>query len=474
MKRFLFLLALFSFSVFCINAESIYISPAGNDLADGTLNSPMKSPAVAARKLKAGDTLFFRAGRYLLTEQFVHHPSGYDGAPVVYSGFPSELAILDASAMKLPDVGRRQRPGLYHQGALQLTGVRWLVIRNLTVEHSPLAGIGLWNSSHIDIINVTTNLTFAPGICAWSDCEYIRVLGCTVTGANSHKMNRDTTRYPTRREAPHEAISMCASHFEVAWNHIHHCDKEGIDIKETASHGKVHHNYIHHVARQGLYVDSWFGKLEDIELYENVVHDCVTGFAISAEGGPSVDNIYLHHNLFYNNIGCGIFFSRWGKDNLRTNIVIEYNTVVHCGYGDGTKNFWLTAGGCYLYSRNLHNIHIANNVFSNNWPFQIGLSALLNNRDTLEKKKIHIEKNLIDDRVKGLKYPIFLDWPEDSVYRYNGKDPLQAKITFAAADQGNFTTQKVRPDYGNKLAAGAFPQITEQGFWWKEVFPPIF
>lgn len=474
MKKLLMLLTLQVFSVLYLKAGSIYVSPAGSDMADGTLTNPMKSPALAAAKLKAGDTLFFRAGRYFLTEQFANHPSGCEGTPVVYSGFPGELAILDASAMKLPVVERRQRPGLYHQGAVQFTGVQWLVIRNLTIENSPLAGIGLWNSSHIDILNVTTNLTFAPGICAWPGCEYIRVLGCNVTGANSHKMNRDTTRYPTRREAPHEAISMCASHFEVAWNHIHHCDKEGIDVKETASHGKVHHNYIHHVARQGLYVDSWFGKLEDIELYENVVHDCVTGFAISAEGGPLANNIHVHHNLFYNNIGCGIFFSRWGKDNLRTNIVVEYNTVVHCGHGDGTKNFWLTAGGCYLYSANLYNVRIANNVFSDNWPFQIGLLSLLYNKDTMERKKIYIEKNLIDDRVQGLKYPIYLQWPQDSVYQYDGDEPIKAKIIFEASNKGNFSIAKFRPKVSIMGMPGAFPQIIKHGFWWKESFPPVF
>lgn len=474
MKRFALLFALPAFCIITLRAGSIYVSPAGNDSAEGTLTKPMKTPALAVRKLKAGDTLYFREGRYFLTEQFAWHPSGQEGAPVVYTGFPGEKAVLDASAMQLPVVERRQRPGLYHQGAVQLTGVHWLVIRNLIIEHSPLAGIGLWNSSHIDVLNVTTNLTFAPGICAWPGCEYIRVMGCTITGANSHKMNRDTTRYPTSREAPHEALSMCASHFEVAWNHIHHCDKEGIDVKETASHGKVHHNYIHHLARQGLYVDSWFGKLEDIELYENVVHDCVTGFAVSAEGGPVADNIYFHHNLLYDNIGCGIFFSRWGKDNLRTNIVIKNNTVVHCGYGDGTANFWLRAGGCYLYSEKLYNIHISDNVFCDNWPFQIGVSSLLNKKDTFKSKMIRIESNLIDDRVKGLTYPVYLEWPRDSAYRYDGADALYARITFMASDQGNFTLKKLWPGSNTEVAKGAFPQIIRQGFWWKESFPPEF
>jgi hypothetical protein len=57
-------------------------------------------------------------------------------------------------------------------------------------------------------------------------------------------------------EVPHEAISIC-------------------------------HNDVHDVPRQAYYVDAWFGSLEDVEWYENRVHDCVWGFAVSVEGKDS-------------------------------------------------------------------------------------------------------------------------------------------------------------------------------------------
>jgi hypothetical protein len=52
---------------------------------------------------------------------------------------------------------------------------------------------------------------------------------------------------------PHEAISIGSiQHFEVAYNHVCYCQKEGIDCKGTCSQGQVHHNYVHHIRHQGL------------------------------------------------------------------------------------------------------------------------------------------------------------------------------------------------------------------------------
>ena len=81
---------------------------------------------------------------------------------------------------------------------------------------------------------------------------------------------------PRRGEPPHEALSIGgAVNFEVAYNHVYDSDKEGIDIKETSKRGKVHHNFVHNVDRQGFYVDAWFGEISDIEIFSNVIHDCV-------------------------------------------------------------------------------------------------------------------------------------------------------------------------------------------------------
>src|SRR5688572_28888713 len=108
-------------------------------------------------------------------------------------------------------------------------------------------------------------------------------------------------------EHPHEAISvMGADHFEVAWNHVHHCGKEGIDVKEVARRGVVHHNWVHDVPRQALYCDAWFGLLEDVEWFSNVAHDAMWGLTFSVEGqGSEMRNVRAHHNVLYRTQGSG-------------------------------------------------------------------------------------------------------------------------------------------------------------------------
>ena len=126
----------------------------------------------------------------------------------------------------------------------------------------------------------------------------LRVLGNTVTGANDMALS---FRPFTGSEAPHEAISIAgAQRLRGGLERGRRRNKkEGIDVKETAAHGVVHHNHCHDNDRQGLYVDGWFGVLEDVELRDNVVHDNEVGIAVSSEDGPATRDVRIHHNLVF-------------------------------------------------------------------------------------------------------------------------------------------------------------------------------
>jgi hypothetical protein len=102
--------------------------------------------------------------------------------------------------------------------------------------------------------------------------------------------------------------------FEVVHNLVSDSDKEGIDIKETSAHGRVHPNLVHHLRRQGIYVDAWFGQIDDIEIVDNVVHDCHgSGIALSVENGTLVDGITIRRNLVFGNDGSGLYFFALGR-----------------------------------------------------------------------------------------------------------------------------------------------------------------
>ena len=285
----------------------------------------------------------------------------------------------------------------------QIEGVNYIRVVNLRVTNSHDAGFTIKDSSNIDLINNTTHETLSSGIQVWYKATNIRILGNTITKATTWDL--EPSNMPKRREAPHEALSVGgAVDFEVAYNNIYDCDKEGIDIKGTSTQGKVHHNVVHDLARQGIYVDAWFGPLRDIEIYSNVVFGShMSGIALSAENGPLVDNINIHNNVIFNNDGSGLYFSRWSANNLRQNIQIQHNTFYHNGYGTpkGDQPYYWMTGGLYLYSANLRDITIADNIFSKNDGFQIGYSDLYTTDGrswptVAAEKGIHITGNLID------------------------------------------------------------------------------
>jgi len=463
-----------------LTSDAFFVAPDGDDANPGTFAQPWATANHAAEVLEAGQTVYLRGGVYLLSRQVRPANSGREDAWITYRAYPGEQPVLDAAAIDNDPPNRFS----HDAGSFTIERKAYIRVIGLTVQHSHQAGFMVRDSQHIELLNNTADTTFSPGIGVWRTdgtdgfTEHIKVIGNTVIHANTWDML--PKGYVKQGEPPHEAISIAgARHFEVAYNHVYDCDKEGIDVKETSAHGRVHHNYIHHVDRQGLYVDSWFGVLEDVEVDHNVVHDCRgAGMAISVEGGNEVVDVRIHHNLFYNNRGTGILFGRWGGDGLRTGIYIYNNTVHHNGYGPAnppTHYHWIT-GGLYLFSANLRNVEIRDNIFSDNKGFQIGYSDLyLQEGDDIAaifaQKQISITRNLIYD-TNAVTYPIRAGWTDNfaDIYAFDGEDALTGEPLFVSPAEGNFYRQPDSP--GSDV--GAFPAGTPVEFWWKEDFPPKF
>lgn len=480
---------------------TFYVALNGSDSNPGTFDKPWATINHAAQVLEAGETVYVRGGTYRLTQQIRTKNSGTKNAWIVYSSYPGEIATIDAQDVKVgPPVGTPPFP--QDQGAFQVEGVSYIRINKLKVTNSHNSGFTVRDSHHIELYNNTTDTTFSPGIGIWDTnrdgkgCDHNKVIGNTIINANTHDMI--IPGYSKESEAPHEAISIGgAYYFEIAYNHVYDSDKEGIDVKETSRHGTVHHNHIHNVDRQGLYVDNWGDVLEDIELYDNIIHDCRgAGLVISVENGKTAQNIKIHHNLIYNNLGTGILFSKWGGDGLRKNIKIYNNTVHHNGYGKpnpGEIYHWIT-GGLYLYSDNLQDIDIKNNIFSDNKGFQIGYSDryLKSDQDiyiTFQKKHINIAYNLIFDQ-NNVDYPIYVGGsPKNNVrvYATKGTNFVESNPSFVDTESGNFylnsdsaaidrgSPEKAYADLdGTRNDIGSFHYGTRRSLWWQTNFPPQF
>ncbi|HEY9602044.1 MAG TPA: right-handed parallel beta-helix repeat-containing protein [Allocoleopsis sp.] len=484
-----------------LDPNGVYVALNGNDSNPGTLEKPWATINHAAEVAKAGETVYIRGGTYRLNQQIRAKNSGTKTAWIVYSSYPGEQAILDARDIQIgPPVGNPPFP--HDQGAFQVEKVSYIRIKNLELDNSHSAGFTVRDSHHIELYNNTTKTTYSSGIAVWCNlksgrtCEHNRVLGNTIVNANTFEMLMPGFERP--REAPHEALSVGdIQYFEIAYNHLYDCVKEGIDVKGSSRHGAIHHNYVHNLERQGIYIDNWGDLLEDIEIYDNIVHDSKgAGMAISVEGGKLATNIRIHHNLFYNNLGTGILFGRWGGDGFRKNIKIYNNTLYHNGYGNpesGNTYYWIT-GGLYLFSSNLQDVDIKNNIFSDNQGFQIGYSdRYLKNNQTIDsvfqEKKINIEYNLFFDKNK-IRYPIYVGWQPDgyaNVYQAKGQHVIEKAPSFINSESGNFYLNRNSPAIdrgsaektyldpdGTRNDIGAFYSGEKQRFWWKTNFPPRF
>ena len=463
-----------SSSVLAVEPPIYYVSPSGKDSNPGTLEKPWKTIQKAANTLQAGETVYLREGTYPITKQIRPQNSGSENQWITYAGYPGEKVIINADKVYVePPMG--EPPFAHDQGAFQIENKRYIIIQNIILMNSHNAGFTVRDSDYIHFYNNTVINTFASGIAIWRNSSHQKVLGNTVINANDRKMQLKHTGFPLSNP-PHEAISMSSiKYFEVAYNLVCYCGKEGIDCKGTSSQGKVHHNYIHHTRRQGLYVDSWGGILEEIEFYDNIVHDCECGIALGAEDGSEVNAIRIHHNIVFNNRATGILLARWGKDNLRKNIEISHNTIHHNGYGDGNSEqpYWLV-GGLYFYSTNVKDVKVFNNILSDNSYFQIGYSGDYQPQG-LEAKNIQIKSNLIFDPHQ-VNYPVYLEeWAKDYVYQTKGIEFIQTQPAFKDALIGNFylNSEQILNLNPPQYPWGAFAPNQTETYWWIVNFPPI-
>jgi len=446
-----------------MQAADYFVAVDGSDSGAGSEKAPFATIGRGLQELSAGDTLYLRGGVYELESNVVVRAKGAENAWITIAGYPGEEPILDGSMIK----GSAEDNNELEYTIFQLDDAAYVRIENVHVRNSWGSGFRTYptyikdpsidiqtglqattyashGSRHVEIVGCSSDTTYGPGIGIWHS-EHVKVLDCEVTGAND--LSRRRSNRPAR-EAPHEAISIAAvTHFEVARNHVHHCHKEGIDVKETSRHGIVHHNYIHNMKRQGLYADSWFGMLGDVEFHHNVVHDCEWGIAISAESGvgaPSrVVDLRIHHILLYNNRASGVFFSVWGSDLWREDVAIWNNTIVN----NGTVVHWAgPTGGIDIRSRNVRRLTIVNNIVSHNRAFEIAsVIDPVAEKSVITGQSIVISHNLVlshNDQTKqheGL-YP--------NPHLYLGENVLIADPTFVDQGSGNFMLRLESPAIG--------------------------
>jgi hypothetical protein len=210
---------------------------------------------------------------------------------------------------------------------------------------------------------------------------------------------------------------------------------------------------VYDIPRQAYYVDAWFGLLEDVELYENVAHDCAWGFAVSVEGKESeVQNIRFHHNVIYNMKAAGVLFGAWGTNGLRHDIHIYNNTFYNCG---SPRWFSGGVGSIDILSKKFKDVYIYRNICDKGWDYEMGFSFTPQEvKQALKNRNFIAEDNLFESAKNR---PSRIGQFDLFVYEY-----LPPNNTMGAPLYKNELTFDLTPD--------KIPQVKKASFRWK--YPP--
>lgn len=157
------------------HAADFYVAPDGNDQAAGTRQAPWRTIMRAQQNVQAGDTVYFRGGRYVFTggvnrcatrtdtvNAVTLDKSGREGKVIRYWAYPGEKPVFDFSAMKddCRVKGVDVTGSWIHLKGLDVTGVPQQPDNHLNHE-----SWGIWNSgSHnvFELLDLHHNM--GPGL----------------------------------------------------------------------------------------------------------------------------------------------------------------------------------------------------------------------------------------------------------------------------------------------------------------------
>jgi len=332
------------------DARVYYVSADAREGNPGTLARPFRSIQAAIDVASPGDQILVRGGFYTENLRIAGLKASSDrptvlraqGHVVVTTDAPIELADKSVSD-KHSDLPLSDPQHPYHiyslGGLIRIENCTHLVLDGFEVRNSAWFGVVARDCTSLTITNCKTNRSMASGIYVL-DSTQVTVSHNEVTKACAYPV-----RLPGCEHGSQECISLVnTSHFEIAYNVVHESGiwthhegggsgvgGEGIDVKEASHSGTMHHNYTYNLSRLGLYVDAWASDLRDVEVYENVVHNCMHGTGLGCEDGGALTNIVIRDNVFYDCLHFGVILSSWGKSGSKRQIEIARNIIYRCG-----------------------------------------------------------------------------------------------------------------------------------------------
>jgi len=353
--------------------NAYYVATNGRDSNPGTERWPWRTVQKAADTLTAGETVYIKEGTY--NERIWVQNSGRPGNFITFAAYPGHTVTIDGKGIEFD-----------WRGLFNVRDKSYIKVSGLRVINSSYWGIYVGGNSNNIIIekNYTYN-TASSGIAAWGGQETVNCSDIIISG------NEIELAVNGKQQ---ECISLSGiDRFEVRYNYIHHgsltqtleysTGGEGIDTKDGCSNGEVYGNCVYRTYNKlGIYVDAWDEDSSNIEVFDNIVHDCQTGFAVASEAGGELENIKFYNNLAYNNDTWGIMVNAWHDDS-----VLKHGKVIN-------NTFYDNGGGIYIGDEIFEDLVVRNNICSRNEQAQLRDASEQKHRN--QQTQIHVDYNLID------------------------------------------------------------------------------
>ncbi|MBI5533863.1 MAG: right-handed parallel beta-helix repeat-containing protein [Deltaproteobacteria bacterium] len=350
------------------SGKRYYVSPSGDDAAEGTQAAPWRTLQKAAAAAQPGDGVYLMAGTF--QEQLVPKVSGSEGKYIIYAaadvtsrpvidgtGSKGELiSVSDLSYLKLCNLVVRNSKDY----GVQIGGGDHIAVLGLTVERSGEAAIYFEGTQDLSIEGCSTRDSVSSGIGVWYSKRAAVRHNKVVNARNDADKGHE------------ESISISGTEdFEVSDNEIWidggPTDTGGnaaIKIKESCQRGKVFKNFAHDFPEGSIGLDAWEAglngtpTLNSIDIYANRI-ERAGGIRVSSEELGIVENINIFNNVLIHT-NNGIMITASAKNGPKWNVNIFNNTIY-----EGAPDGW---GGIWIVTENFKNAVIRNNiVVSNEW-----------------------------------------------------------------------------------------------------------
>jgi uncharacterized protein YjdB len=361
------------------SATNYYVSPSGNDASDGTLASPFKTIQKGVTKLKSGDILYVRTGKYV--ERVTVEQSGTEFSPVTIMSYPGESPVIDGEG-RLPDKDWAD--------LLQIEGdyvnVSGFEIKNSNTNGTHLGGGGIAiYGQHSKVSNMNVHHIWSTGVLAAGD--YSIVENCRVwQTALSNSVVHVSKGWDTGLSAARSPVDGITTNAILRGNIVY--DNWGEGLSSFEAEGTIIED---NIVYDNWSVNLYISDTRDALIQRNIVYNTPNNevgqrrpFTLGDERAdkPRSANTVVINNFIYN----ADFWAFWSSDvpgSGLDNVIIANNTIVNGKFEigndvyDGTINksaviknniFYTDNGDPWEIMGSLDKLVFSNNLWSASPP----------------------------------------------------------------------------------------------------------